>query len=79
MVILLLSVTSFKNIPSARTDAQQPTDEETVKIHSMSPLAAAEESRAKWRVRATPPTAPDTFPVNRQTVRQQDSDDRHKQ
>lgn len=79
MEMLVLSVTSVKNIPSACVAAQQPIDEESLKIKTISPFAAAVDNIAKWRVRATPPIAPNKFPVNRQTVRQQDSDDKHRQ
>lgn len=72
-------------------EAQQPTDMEPFKSHLMSPSAAAAvRSGAKvfvptfgatsnGRLRATPPKAPNAFPANRQTVRQQDKEDRPRQ
>lgn len=85
------SVTSNRNLPRARVEAQQPTHMEPFKAHLMSPSAAAgETSGAKvfvptlgatssGRLRATPPKAPRAFPANRHTVRQQDREDRPRQ
>lgn len=87
------SVTSNRNLWRACVEAQQPTDMEPFKSHLMSPSAAAavaERSGAKvfvpilgatsnGRLRATPPKAPKALPPNRQTVRQQDKEDRPRQ
>lgn len=88
MPMLHLSFTSNRNLPRAFTEAQQPTDIDTFKIHFISPSDTAGEMRgakvsvptcgvtSEGRLRATPPRAPKALPVNRHTVRQQDREDR---
>lgn len=72
-------------------EAQQPKDMEAFSNHTMTPSAAAAEmSGAKLvaptfgatnngRMKATAPKAPEAFPANRHTVREQDSEDKPRQ
>lgn len=72
-------------------EAQQPTDRDPFNNHAMTPSAAvAEMSDAKvvvptfratnnGRMKATAPKAPEAFPANRHTVREQDREDNPRQ
>lgn len=72
-------------------EAQQPTDRDPFNNHTMTPSdAVAETSDAKvvvptfgatnnGRMRATAPTAPQAFPANTHTVREQDREDNPRQ
>lgn len=72
-------------------EAQQPTDRDPFNNHTMTPSAAdAEMSDAKvvvptfgvtnnGRMRATAPKAPEAFPANRHTMREQDREDNPRQ
>lgn len=89
--MLYRSVTSNRNCPRARVDAQHPTDSKAFKSHFMSPSVAAGATSgattvgstccttSNGRLSATPPAAPKTFPANRHTIRQQDREDRPRQ
>lgn len=85
------SVTSKRNFARASVEAQQPSDKDPFKNHFINPSEAAGEMSgakvfvptcgvtSKGRLRATPPRAPKALPANRQTVRQQDREDRPRQ
>lgn len=79
MLIPGRSVTSIQKMLRACVEAQQPTHKEPLKSHFITPSVAAVGAIDKGRVRATPATAPKALPVNRQTVRQQDNDDKYRQ
>lgn len=84
-------VTSNRNLLRAFVENQQPTDNSTFKRHFISPSVAGGEirgakvfvsaccARSNGRLRATLPAAPKAFPANRQTVREQDREDRPRQ
>lgn len=86
---LCRSVTSRRNLWRACVEAQHPIDMDPFKSHFINPSEAAGEIRgikafvptcitSSGRLRATPPRAPKTLLANRQTVRQQEREDRPK-
>lgn len=72
-------------------EAQQPTDRDPFNNHTTTPSAAGAETSDvrvvaptfgatnNGRLRATAPKAPEAFPANRHTVREQDSEDNPRQ
>lgn len=89
MSMLCRSVTSRRNLPRACVEAQHPIDMNPFKSHVINPSEAAGEISGvkafvptctiiSGSVRATPPRAPKALLANRQTVRQQEREDRPK-